>query len=65
MMIDLEKLGLKVVGFWDSCFFCQDSKYSGVIVEDKNGERKTLSYFELNKIEKQNQQIKLEKLRKS
>ena len=51
---------LKVIGFWEKCFFTQNSKDSGVIVEDEKGNRKAISYFELKRIIKQNQQIKLE-----
>lgn len=50
--INLSDLGLKFVGFWDSCFFVKNSKYHGLIVEDKDGNIKNLSYFELSEMMK-------------
>lgn len=47
-MIDLAALELSFVGFWDCCFFSNSNKYSGIIVEDKEGNIKNLSYFELH-----------------
>lgn len=51
-MIDLELLGLKFIGFWDGCYFGNDSRYSGLIVEDKDGNEHSYSYFELHKMMK-------------
>lgn len=33
----LEALGLKFCGYWDRCFFVNNTKESGLIVEDKDG----------------------------
>lgn len=50
----LEALGLKFCGYWDRCFFVNNTKESGLIVEDKDGNRKYLSYFELNRLRENN-----------
>lgn len=49
-MNDLERLGFKFCGFWDRCFFTAPSKESGIIVEDKDGNKRCLSWFEIKKI---------------
>ena len=51
-MIDLKKLNLKFIGYWDSCFFTNNTKDSGLIVEDKEGSQQALSWYQLNKLMK-------------
>lgn len=51
-MINLAELNLKFVGYWDRCFFANNSKDSGLIVEDQDGNVKYLSWFELKKVMK-------------
>ncbi len=51
--IDLSVLGFELVGFWDTCFFSQNSQHAGITVKDKEGNIKSLSYFELNKLTKE------------
>lgn len=49
-MIDLKKLNLKFIGYWDRCFFTNNTKDSGLIVEDKEGRQQALSWYQLNKL---------------
>lgn len=49
-MFTIESLKLKVIGFWDQCFFCQNSKYSGLICLDEDGNEHLYSYFEIRKM---------------
>lgn len=51
-MIDLKKLNLKFIGYWDCCFFTNNTKDSGLIVEDKEGRQQALSWYQLNKLMK-------------
>ena len=51
-MINLALLNLKFLGYWDKCFFTDNTKDSGLIVEDKEGNIKNLSWFELKKMMK-------------
>lgn len=49
-MIDLSDFGLKFIGFWDNCFFNQNTKYSGIIAKDEQDNIKYISWFEFNKM---------------
>lgn len=49
-MNDLEKLGLEFCGFWDRCFFTLSTQESGLIVKDKFGNQKYLSWFDIKKM---------------
>ena len=49
-MINLEELNLKFLGYWDRCFFTDNTKDRGLIVKDKAGNIKYLSWFELKKM---------------
>lgn len=51
-MFTIKSLKLKVIGFWDQCFFRQNSKYSGLICLDESGNEKLYSYFELRQMMK-------------
>ena len=51
-MFTIKSLKLKVIGFWDSCFFTQNSRYSGLICQDEHGNEHLYSYFELKKMSK-------------
>lgn len=51
-MINLEELNLTFLGYWDRCFLTNNTKDSGLIVKDKLGNIKHLSWFELNKMMK-------------
>lgn len=51
-MFTIKSLKLEVIGFWDQCFFCQNSKYSGLICLDESGNEKLYSYFELRQMMK-------------
>lgn len=51
-MFTIKSLKLKVIGFWDQCFFCQNSKYSGLICLDESGNEHLYSYFELRQMMK-------------
>lgn len=46
-MIDLQKLGLTFVGFWDRCFFTNQAANSGITVKDQNGAEHAYSYAQL------------------
>lgn len=49
-MNDIEKLGFEICGFWDRCFFNLSTKESGLIVKNKEGNIKNLSWFEIKKM---------------
>lgn len=49
-MLTIKSLKLKVIGFWDRCFFQQNSKESGVICLDEDGNEHLYSYFQLRKM---------------
>lgn len=51
-MINLAELNLKFIGYWDRCFFTDNNNNSGLIVEDKDGVVKNLSWLELKKMMK-------------
>lgn len=51
-MFTIKSLKLKVIGFWDQCFFYQNSKYSGLICLDESGNEHLYSYFELRQMMK-------------
>lgn len=51
-MFTIKSLKLKVIGFWDQCFFRQNSKYSGLICLDESGNEHLYSYFELRQMMK-------------
>lgn len=41
---------LEIVGFWDSVFYSDRKDSSGVIVQDKAGNKKCLSWADLKKM---------------
>lgn len=49
-MFTIESLKLKVIGFWDRCFFWHNSQESGVICLDEDGNEHLYSYFEIRKM---------------
>lgn len=49
-MFIIKSLKLKVIGFWDNCFFTQNSQHSGLICQDENGNEHLYSYFEIRKM---------------
>lgn len=51
-MFTIKSLKLKVIGFWDQCFFTQNSQHSGLICQDENGNEHLYSYFEIRKMMK-------------
>ena len=51
-MFTIKSLKLKVIGFWDRCFFTQNSKDSGVICQDEDGNEHLYTYFELKQMMK-------------
>lgn len=51
-MFTIESLKLKVIGFWDRCFFRHNSQESGVICLDEDGNEHLYSYFELRQMMK-------------
>lgn len=46
----LKENNLEIVGFWDSVFHSDRKDSSGVIVQDKAGNKKCLSWADLKKM---------------
>lgn len=47
----LKENNLEIVGFWDSVFYSNRKNNSGIVVQDKDGNKKCLSWEDLKKME--------------